>query len=135
MPSRTLLFILTLLATRLSSAYAADAPKVEWRFDVTRDERRDLPFTTISLVVNGHAIRLNSKVAASFQALQPKQYQTHGVPKNALAACHGWWAGAGDDYYVIFQDGLLALYYRELSEQTDIPRYKLSRRIPIPKPK
>ena len=133
--STSLSITTALLASWLASSVAAELPKVDWRFEVTRDERRDLPFTTISLVVNGRATHINSKVVASFRALQPSQFQQHGVPRNALAACHGWWAGAGDDYYVILHDGFLALYHRELSETADIPQYNLLRRIPIPKAK
>jgi hypothetical protein len=33
------------------------------------------------------------------------EYKTYEIPDTAIAACGGWYAGAGDYYYVILQDG------------------------------
>jgi len=109
-----------------------ELPKVDWRFDVTQNSP-DLPSSTVWLVVNGHSILIKSKVIASFHVLDRKDYSAHGIPKNALSACSGWWAGAGSEYYLVFMTGRLALYCRELDETMDIPRFKLARSIAIPK--
>jgi hypothetical protein len=37
-------------------------------------------------------------------------YASHEIPADALAACGGWWAGAGDYYYVIMKDGKPVVY-------------------------
>ncbi|MEO7982589.1 MAG: hypothetical protein ABI688_00780 [Bacteroidota bacterium] len=32
-------------------------------------------------------------------------YKTYTIPAEAIAACGGWWAGAGDYYYVVLRNG------------------------------
>ncbi len=33
------------------------------------------------------------------------EYKTYEIPDTAVAACGGWYAGAGDYYYVVMQNG------------------------------
>ncbi len=38
------------------------------------------------------------------------EYKTYQIPDTAIAACGGWYAGAGDYYYVVMQDGKAVVF-------------------------
>lgn len=42
-----------------------------------------------------------------------------GVPKTAISACGGWWAGAGDYYYLISSAKGLAIYHGWQDEEQE----------------
>jgi hypothetical protein len=42
-----------------------------------------------------------------------------GVPKTAISACGGWWAGAGDYYYIIPSVTGVALYHGWQDEEQE----------------
>jgi hypothetical protein len=132
MKTRLLFFLLPSFAIFAFSsvALADEPPKLEWRFASSMDSR-GIPTTAITLLVNRHAIPINSKVIALFRKLDRESYRDHDIPSDALAACFGWWAGAGDEYYVMRDGNRLAIFHRELSEEAELPRYKLLRRITI----
>jgi len=125
---------LTLLFAGFASAITTEVPSIQWRFDTSRDSH-DTPKTSITLVVGHRAFAISREVVGAFHALNAASFREHGVPAEALAACSGWWAGAGDEYYVIRAGSRFAVYHRELSETADIPRYKLLCRINDPNSK
>jgi hypothetical protein len=95
---------------------------VEWSF-ITRDDRDGNPNTRVFLIVNGRRYFILRDVA-QFHVLERKDYSTREVPPTAIAACTGWWAGSGEDIYVIRQRRQLIVYIRYLDEQTEVERYK-----------
>jgi len=38
------------------------------------------------------------------------EYKTYEIPDSAIAACGGWYAGAGDYYYVVMQNGKAVVF-------------------------
>ena len=42
-----------------------------------------------------------------------------GVPKTAISACGGWWAGAGDYYYIVPSVTGVALYHGWQDEEQE----------------
>ncbi len=76
-------------------------PEISWIFEKQGLEE-DKPETTIYLVVNGEKT-LIKKATSYFNELEKQvftqtQYQ---IPKNALSACSGYWAGLGHHICVV----------------------------------
>jgi hypothetical protein len=131
------LFILTALcaggaaAARGAAQRAAPAQaEVAWAFD-TREDRDGNPHTKVFLVVGARRV-LVTEATANFNALERKDFKGHAVPAAALAACTGWWAGAGEDLYVTRRGRTLVVYSRALDEQARIPPYRRLKVIPSP---
>lgn len=96
------------------------------------DEREDgdgNPHTKVFLAVGGRRVLLQ-ETTAKFSALDRNDYKSHGVPAAAVAACTGWWAGAGEDFYVMRSAGRLVVYSRDLDEQARVSRYRRLKVIP-----
>ena len=54
------------------------------------------------------------------EKIDPNQYGDHQIPKNAIAAVGGWWAGSGDYVYIVEEDGNFVVKKGEIfEEQTD----------------
>lgn len=127
-----------LLACRLAAVLCLVAPlgalarepkKIDWRFDADRD-RAGNPVSVVILLVDGAAIPIRGRSGGEFHILAKEEFKEHHIPANALGACAGWWAGAGDDYYVSLRGGFLDVFHRPLDEMvTPSPRYQRVRRI------
>lgn len=84
----------------------------------------------LNLLVAGEVVEL-MKEDLAWRSLTRREYKNHEVPANALAACHGWWAGYGQTFYVsLIKDGL-AVYYCELDEGEQPPRFVLFKTVNI----
>ena len=104
--------------------------EVTWLFDA-REDGDGIPHTKVSLAVGDRRVFLE-EVAANFGVLERRDYKSHGVPAAALTACSGWWAGAGEDFYVVRRRGSLVVYSRTLDEQARVPPYRRLKVIPSP---
>lgn len=51
-------------------------------------------------------------------------YRSHGVPKNADAACHAFWADMGETVYLVQNKGNVEVYKREEYEEGGASKYK-----------
>ena len=114
--------------------YAAPAarqrpPTVTWSFE-TRTDRDLTPHSRVFLRVNGRRVPVYGETTATFQTLGRGEYTGHGVPSNAITACAGWFAGQGEDLYVVRRGRRLVIYLRELDEQAPIPAYKRLKSVP-----
>lgn len=43
--------------------------------------------------------------------IERKYYSSYEIPENAIDACGGWYAGSGDYYYSIQEEGMIRVYY------------------------
>jgi hypothetical protein len=102
--------------------------EVTWLFDAHEDGE-GIPHTKVSLVVGDRRVFLE-EVVAKFVVLERQDYKSHGVPDAALTACSGWWAGAGEDFYVVRRRRSLVVYSRTLDEQAPAGAYKRLKVIP-----
>ena len=54
------------------------------------------------------------------QIITPKNYAQYDIPKNAISAVGGWWAGAGDYLYIAEEEGNYVIKKAHMEEmQTD----------------
>ena len=104
--------------------------EITWLFDA-REDGDGILHTKVSLVVGDRRVFLE-EVAAKFLVLERRDFKSHGVPAAALPACSGWWAGAGEDLYVVRRNRSLVVYSRVLDEQARTPPYRRLKVIPPP---
>ncbi|SRR5260221_3262584 len=88
---------------------------VKWEFQHIAEDAMGNPSTIISLVVNGKSYYIATEVG-NYSELGSENFKDNKIPKNALLACTGWWAGAGAQYWVIKKGNNLNVYIREISE-------------------
>ncbi|MEO1261630.1 MAG: hypothetical protein AAFZ15_22690 [Bacteroidota bacterium] len=60
------------------------------------------------------------------ETITPDLYKQYQIPKNAISAVGGWWAGAGDYLYIIEEDGNYVIKKGDMDEarETDDYHYK-----------
>lgn len=63
----------------------------------------DNPQHDVLLSVDGVQTKIKTIYACA--EISKESYEQYEIPKEAVMACGGWWAGAGDYYYVIMKDG------------------------------
>ncbi len=66
--------------------------------------------------------------------IAPEMYRNYDIPKEALSACGGWWAGNGTFFYTLNEGdtSLIVMEARRAQSQDTIPfQYKPKTRIPI----
>jgi len=51
-------------------------------------------------------------------------YATYDIPKEAVVAVGGWWAGAGDYFYVLRQDAGFTVYHAQVDEAQEVEGYR-----------
>ncbi|WP_299702219.1 hypothetical protein [uncultured Pontibacter sp.] len=67
--------------------------------------------------------------------IAPQMYTSFGVPRHALSACGGWWAGRGNFYYALHEgDSIAVMHARPVQGDTVEFEYKLLKNIPISSP-
>lgn len=127
-------FFFVLLFTAIAGAFVPQArasiqnaghesAEVTWAFD-KREDRNGNPRTNVFLVVGGRRVLVRRNVLAQYTEIAPEDYRSHGVPSAAVAACQGWWAGAGEDLYVIRRGRRLIVFIRYLDEQAAPGRFR-----------
>ncbi|MGI4789607.1 MAG: hypothetical protein ACRYFS_12240, partial [Janthinobacterium lividum] len=98
----------------------------------TRRDPQTNPCTNVFLRVGGRQVLVMRHVPDEFHATVKADYKDNGVPAQALAACSGWWAGAGDTLYAIRQGRSLVIYRQETEEQGQAFPWKRVKTISFP---
>ena len=126
--------IFAALLPRISAAPAPAAPgqtpPLAWVFQMRRDSQGS-PHTAVLLRVGGRLVPVLRDAADEFRTLARAGYKEKGVPAPALTACAGWWAGQGDDLYVIRRAHSLIVFRREEDEQVPALPWKRLQIIPL----
>lgn len=94
---------------------------VRFEFQTRGGADGNAPHSRVFLNVNGKRTLVFSSDEA-FHAVSRAEFIAQQVPpelkvpREALAACAGWWAGAGDNLYVVRRGARLDVYRQELDE-------------------
>jgi hypothetical protein len=88
---------------------------VRFEFEVKRDAD-DTPHSRVFVNANGKRTLVLASMAG-FEALSRADFAERKIPREALAACTGWWAGAGDNLYIVRRGERLDVYRQEMDEQ------------------
>lgn len=70
----------------------------------------DVPNSKVSFSVNGKTTFLK-KIAGEATETDKAEYARMKIPKNAVAACGAWYAGAGDYFYAVPSAKGYIVYY------------------------
>ncbi|MBD1397044.1 hypothetical protein H9Q13_07690 [Pontibacter sp. JH31] len=63
--------------------------------------------------------------------IAPEMYRTYDIPRNALSACGGWWAGSGHFYYTLQEGDSIAVMHAYRIQHDSLGfEYKLKQRLP-----
>lgn len=86
-------------------------------------DNNETPSSKIYLSISGKEIYIASiQVAAAI--IEKSDFPYYDIPKNALSACGGWWAGGGDYFYTVQSKSGITVYQGWLdeggAEQTDL---------------
>lgn len=58
-----------------------------------------IPRSEVSVTMGNKKVKVGQ--AINCEAIPSAQYEQFKIPKKAIAACGGWWAGAGTYFYII----------------------------------
>lgn len=105
--------------------------KVEWLFDIKMD-KDDNPTGKVYLLVGGRKILIRPQAIGQYHVLERTEYKSSDVPASAVAACSAWWAGSGEDMYVLRRKNQLVVFIRYLDEGVDVSAYRRLKVIRLP---
>lgn len=97
------LFLLVFSLIAFTNVLAQNTPpQISWEFETVEDSL-NIPRTAIYVVVNKKKTLVVKEGMGNFSELEKKlftqsQYQ---IPKNAISACTGFWAGLGHQVCVV----------------------------------
>lgn len=92
------------------------------------------PAHSVHLMFNDEKIKLADILAC--ETFQKESYAQYQMPTNAMDACGGWWAGAGE-YFFLYQktNGNYAVNYGQMYEEKETGKYDYTELIQIKKDK
>ena len=73
------------------------------------DNSISAPKTDIMLYVDGNSTKIKT-IYGEGHNYDKELYKEMGIPSNALSACGAWWAGGGDYFYVVINNGKPVVY-------------------------
>lgn len=108
----------TVIAVEKSAVDSAltDAIILQWFFKEVGKTEFYVPVTEVYLVVGGSEQNLIVKENMVFSETPRELYSEYQIPGDAITACRGWWAGGGNDYWVVPENGELKVYTRWIEE-------------------
>ena len=83
------------------------------------------PLSEIQLIIGSQTIIVDS--ASTCAEITPDAWDNFEIPKDAKAAVGGWWAGAGDYYYLKIEGADAVVMYgwaEEGADEKDMYQYK-----------
>ncbi|MBS0661184.1 MAG: hypothetical protein JSR82_23445 [Verrucomicrobia bacterium] len=106
----------------------AEAATPTWVFDI-KEDAEGTPRGSVSLSVQGRKVVLFTNAIGNYSEVERSEYRRKRIPAKALTACSGWWAGSGEDVYVVRSKGQLSVYKATVDSQGGAGRFRLIRTI------
>ena len=96
-----------------------------------RGPEEGAPLSSLSVVVNGNSTFLDSVMVCA--PIEPGEYDRYEIPSEALAACGGWFAGAGDYFYALEEEGTISVMagWQDEMQDDDGFHYEEKKRFPV----
>lgn len=102
-------FVLAAILPCLATANPRHGLRLEWVIKSSTD-RNGNPHSQLALSIDGKQVPIQGDVREVLKPMDRSDFEPHLVPKNAIIACSGWWAGAGDVFYVSRKGTRLRIY-------------------------
>ncbi len=90
--------------------------------DAGMDTSISAPKTDVMLYVDGKLTKLET-ITGPGTLYSKDDYETMGIPSDAVSACGAWWAGGGQYYYVVVKNGMPVVYQGWQDEGQKKPGY------------
>jgi hypothetical protein len=121
MPGKPIQF-LVLATLLLAYSCKSDRSAQETRYDVelqceTVSADDIAPESAVYALINQNKVKIAT--ASTCQPILPEEYEHYSIPSDALAAVGGWWAGAGDYFYALEEDGVILFFHGVMSEMQE----------------
>jgi hypothetical protein len=115
------------------SLLAQENTQIAWNFAIKEDSNGN-PAGKVYLKVGKKRVLILKDASWSFSEVDLKSEEAagHDVPRKAVTACFGWWAGSGVDIYVIRKGKQLVVYARFLDEMVANSKFEKLKSIPLP---
>ena len=111
--------------TRRGSAGKQTAPTLQWQFDIKEGEY-GVPSGKVYLLVGARKILVLPDASEFYSVIERKDYRRSRIPRSALTAIFGWYAGQGKQLYVISRKNRLVVFIKYFDEGSpDIPVQRL----------
>ena len=107
----------------INPAQAQQQPVLSWSFAIHTD-RSGNPHGKVFLLFSNRRVLLRPDAYTQFHILNRVDYSEHSIPRSAVTACSGWWAGEGEEIYVIQNQSHLNIYGRQLDEELPLPAFR-----------
>jgi hypothetical protein len=93
----------------------------------------EMPSTLVSVNINDNLYEIKT-VTGQMNPLNKEQFAEMEIPNKAIAAIGGWWAGAGDYFYIISSQKGYEVYHGWQDEMQEDSGYhwKLEKTISVP---
>lgn len=93
----------------------------------------EMPSTLVSVNINDNLYEIKT-VTGQMNPLNKEQFEEMEIPNNAIVAIGGWWAGAGDYFYITFSQKGYEVYHGWQDEMQEDSGYhwKLEKTISVP---
>lgn len=108
--------------TTTPSAAATAIPNLSWEIENKRNAD-DEPTSAVWLKLDNRKYQVVKPFMADIQVIEKENYQQYEIPTQAIIACGGWWAGAGDYYYVVAKGDQFDVMYATIDE-SEASRYQ-----------
>ncbi len=115
---------------------SSEQAKVELVAEKPVLDSTETPHATVKLLVNNQAV-WQKQVTGDWNNFEKDQYKAYNIPENAVAAYQSWWAGAGDLFYLIQENGKWVVKSCEMgesegdSEEEITYEYKTEKEVPV----
>lgn len=94
---------------------AGKNPQLDWEFVSKGNAEFDTPVTEVYLLIDKKKEMIMEE-KLGFNKLDKEAFETYKIPKDALTAAYGWWAGWGMILYVVRNGDNFDVYKIHLEE-------------------
>ena len=119
--------------SQISKSSARIVPKpvdsIHWSISVTHDANL-VPKSVMYLILNKKSVWYAVVQGNEMKPFDSDYLVGWNVPKNVIAVCFGWYAGAGDLFYIRKHNHIYRIYHRVMDESdNEITRDRLVKTI------
>jgi hypothetical protein len=115
----------------IGATFEPIAPGLAWWFDIAEDET-GTPSGSVHLMARGQKVTVTREAVGGYQVIPREEFTDRKIPKIALAACSSWWAGAGEEIFIVRESSKLLVYKRLIEEGLEpSPPFRLHQTIPL----
>ncbi len=127
-------FLFSFFSCQNNSPTSVKAPQLSLVCEVGDSNSNEIPFNKVSVVLNGKKHQLANILAC--EKFSKKDYKNYEIPANAIDACGGWWAGAGEYFYIEKKtSGRYAIMYGQMYEEKETGKYDYTQLAQVKKDK